>query len=462
MVGPPPYKSRKNAVIYLLSVLVEAKVDRRRVYVRRSEEVMVLTVHDPEKALLNLPNPLVVTDEIHVSHHGSLETVTLTAGVHRQTWISGYPLFVDVKVRNQGNKMVKKVELQLERLTFVYAHAAPSEEAGLGDTLRLPDRCDKELILKAACLGWQVPGQTHELRTCSLLVPPGLVSVDAGKRLSPNPQTLDAQLSSRSLSRYDSDVQDIPDMAGRKQVRNTIDIPPNSIAQVAVTIEHKHRNRLPSTPDAEYSYRPGQAFLAARRQSFEQVTRDTIPQRELDNIAEALGDPSQRPRRRASTTHIITDPTGNPRMSYRNSRFLEGTDSFRQPPQNPPPAIPTVPGTNLGQQSRPSIPRRRNHHTSLEEQASRQRLLSNEAIINGHRRYQSSLGDGGRYRGPRLQRSTSGLKFSSSSEDDDDGDGEEDLEVGNTTVADALKERRARLRKRSRCQSRLPLRKEAL
>ena len=45
-LGPPPFRSKKNNVRYLLSVLVEAKVAGERVYVRKSEEVMVLTVHD--------------------------------------------------------------------------------------------------------------------------------------------------------------------------------------------------------------------------------------------------------------------------------------------------------------------------------------------------------------------------------------------------------------------------------
>lgn len=134
-----------------------------------------------EKALVNLPNPLVVTDEVQSSHRGSLETVILTAGIHRQTWIGGYPLFVDIRVSNRGSKIVRKVELQLERSTFVYAHAAPSDEEGLGDTLRLPDKCEKEVIYKAICPGWQIVGRSSNIKTCSLFVPSCLVSVDEGK-----------------------------------------------------------------------------------------------------------------------------------------------------------------------------------------------------------------------------------------------------------------------------------------
>lgn len=75
---------------------------------------------------------------------------------------------------------MKRVGLQLEKSTFVYAYAAPSIETGLGNTLRLPDRCDKEVVYKAVCAGWQIAGRSNDLKTCGLFIPSGLVSVDAG------------------------------------------------------------------------------------------------------------------------------------------------------------------------------------------------------------------------------------------------------------------------------------------
>lgn len=45
-LGPPPYTSKRNSITYLISVLVEAKIDGMRAYVRESEAVTVLTVHD--------------------------------------------------------------------------------------------------------------------------------------------------------------------------------------------------------------------------------------------------------------------------------------------------------------------------------------------------------------------------------------------------------------------------------
>ncbi|KAL8920746.1 MAG: hypothetical protein Q9208_006076 [Pyrenodesmia sp. 3 TL-2023] len=406
MLGPPPFRSKKNNISYLISVLVEAKVDGRRVYVRKSEGIVVLTVHDPEKALLNLPNPLVATDEVQSSHRGSLETVILTAGVHRQTWISGYPLFVDIRISNRGSKTVKRVGLQLEKSTFVYAYAAPSIEAGLGNTLRLPDRCNKEVIYKAICDGWQIAGRSNDLKTCGLFIPSGLVSVDAGKFFG-----------------------------------NSIDIPPNFLAQVAATIERKHRQRAQGQADASYEYHPGQAFLAARRQSLEHVARQTLSHEDMKKIERVLDEPSksnnQQPRRRASTSYIstsanvsrATDVNADPRLRYRNSRFLEGSDSFRNPRTPPPRPLLASPlladNPRSPQRQPPAIPKRRSHthRTSLEEQPSRQRLLESQAApAEQHRRTRSSL-EKKRPKGPRLQRSTSGLEFSSSEDGVEDEDG---------------------------------------
>ncbi|KAI4177038.1 MAG: hypothetical protein LQ343_000518 [Gyalolechia ehrenbergii] len=325
MLGPPPYHSKKNNVRYLISVLVEAKINGKRTYVRRSEEVMALTVHDPEKALVNLPNPLVVTDEVQSSHRGSLQTVVLTAGVHRQTWISGYPLFVDVRISNRG----VKIRPQTKR------------ESGIHYVFRTD---------------------------------------------------------------------------------NSIDIPPNSLAQVAATIEHKNRHQAPTYPHTSYNYHAGQAFLAARQQSFEQVNRDTLPPEEIKNLSQILDEPlrptsPQQPRRRASTSHISANPNLNAKIRCRNSRFLEGSESFRNPPHSPPrPCMAAI--APSPQRPPPAIPKRRVHRGSLEEQSSRQHLLDRQAPTAVHRRRTRSSLEDSKPKGPRLQRSTSGLKFSSSDEDD--------------------------------------------
>ncbi|KAL8691259.1 MAG: hypothetical protein Q9218_003480 [Villophora microphyllina] len=439
-LGPPPYRSKKNTITYLISVLVEAKEAGVRAYVRVSEEVTVLTVHDPEKALLNLPNPLVVTDEIQSSHRQSLDTVVLTAGIHRQTWISGYPLFVDIRISNRGSRVAKKVELQLERSTFVYAHTAPTDEVGLRATLRMPDKCEKEVLVRTLSPGWQVPSRSHDLKTCRLQIPPGLVSVDEGRFFG-----------------------------------NSIDIPPNSLAQVAATIEHKHRSRSPSTPYTSYRYRPGQAFIAARRQSFDEVARRTISRDDVDAIAESLAQsrnvPSLQPRRHASTSVIsaTTDPNTNPspkpNPAYRSSRFVEGTNSFRNPPSRAPPRPPlfnTFVIEKGSSSQRPAIAERKTHRASMEERSvlPPHRASMDECTIHPlphqhqhhtvqHRRTRSSLTERG-HRGPRLQRSTSGLGFESSGDEEEVVDGDPFVETST----------RARLKRRVKTESQRALRSD--
>lgn len=92
---------------------------------------------------------------------------------------------MDVRVQNRSSKAVRRIELQLERSIFIYAYAAPSVNRGLGDTLRLPDKYEKDVICNTACPGWQVAGGSQDLKTCGLFVPSGLVSVDAGKSSLP-------------------------------------------------------------------------------------------------------------------------------------------------------------------------------------------------------------------------------------------------------------------------------------
>ncbi|KAL8626351.1 hypothetical protein Q9189_007958 [Teloschistes chrysophthalmus] len=423
-LGPPPYISKKNSITYLISVLVEAKVDGMRAYVRESEEVTVLTVHDPEKALLNLPNPLVVTDEIQCSHRKSLETVKLTAGIHRQTWISGYPLFIDVRIANGGSKAVKRVELQLERSTFVYTHTAPADEEGLGAALlRMPDKCGKEILVKA-------------IKHLTVQLPITIIHP------------------------------------------NSIDIPPNCLAQVAATIEHKHRSRSPSTPDTMYKYRPGQAFIAARRQSFDEVARRTIPLEEVNELTTLLdrsttNSHSQRPRRRASTSIISATTTTNPHpnpnanpnppIAYRSSKFVEGTHSFRNshhsnhhpPPTRTPPPRPPQHFNTFVLEKQPShlppsipIPDRRSHHrASMDESRPHPHppphphQQQQQQVIQ-HRRTRSSLTE--KFRGPRLQRSTSGLGFESSEDEVEEGE----REGGEGLLGVGEGGERARLRRR--------------
>jgi len=53
---------------------------------------------------------------------GQGRSVIATAGLHRQVWISGTNLLADVHIVNNSHKILKKLELQLERRVLCYKH----------------------------------------------------------------------------------------------------------------------------------------------------------------------------------------------------------------------------------------------------------------------------------------------------------------------------------------------------
>jgi hypothetical protein len=75
-----------------------------------------------EKALVALPSPLTASDEYVRSRDGTVEVVHVTAGIHRQVWVSGTSIFVDVHIANKSRKTIKKLEMQLERDILCYKH----------------------------------------------------------------------------------------------------------------------------------------------------------------------------------------------------------------------------------------------------------------------------------------------------------------------------------------------------
>jgi len=46
VMGPPPYKDKKVGIKYIVSTTVEAKIADKAEFVRESQDVAVLTVHD--------------------------------------------------------------------------------------------------------------------------------------------------------------------------------------------------------------------------------------------------------------------------------------------------------------------------------------------------------------------------------------------------------------------------------
>ena len=147
-----------------------------------------MLIHDvcaAEKAFVSLPSPLTAYDDISFSNGASSQAIKLTAGLHSQTWVSGIPILVDVHISNTCKKTIKRVELQLEKATFYFDHAAAFTTTEAANHLRYPDRTEKEIVpkvvTKKARHGWKgVPPQSYELRTRDIDVPSGLVTIDAG------------------------------------------------------------------------------------------------------------------------------------------------------------------------------------------------------------------------------------------------------------------------------------------
>jgi hypothetical protein len=71
---------------------------------------------------MSLPSPLTASDEYTRPRDSSVEVVKVTAGLHRQVWVSGTTIYVDVHVANNSKKNIKRIELQLERDILCYKH----------------------------------------------------------------------------------------------------------------------------------------------------------------------------------------------------------------------------------------------------------------------------------------------------------------------------------------------------
>lgn len=76
---------------------------------------------------MSLPSPLTASDEYFLPRGGGAESIRVTAGLHRQVWVSGTSLFADVHIDNNSRKTIKKIELQLERDILCYKHVSLME-----------------------------------------------------------------------------------------------------------------------------------------------------------------------------------------------------------------------------------------------------------------------------------------------------------------------------------------------
>ncbi|KAG9191145.1 hypothetical protein G6011_09233 [Alternaria panax] len=303
-VGPPPFHSKNARIRYILCVSLLIRDQGRQYIVRTSEDVIVLSVYDPEKALMSLPSPLTASDEWIKPRETSVEVVRVTAGLHRQVWVSGTSLYVDVHVANNSRKTVKKIELQLEMDILCYKHAAAATMEKSAGQARIFDSNERSIlsksIVKHGCAGWNGVSahQTH-IRTCDLEIPRG-----HGKYFE---------------VRYFLNV--IVASAHTKLVTvqlpivlihmNSLDVVPNSVAQVAMAIEEKRtaRHSPPRLGRRPSRSVQGRAFAAPRMQSLERMrARDEA----IQELGQAL---EQSPRkyglRRANSNFDYRTPPSN-------------------------------------------------------------------------------------------------------------------------------------------------------
>ena len=189
--------------------------------------------------------------------------------------------------------------------------------------------------------------------------------------------------------------------------QNSIDIPPNALAQVTASIEHKHRNHSSASGrGSPYRYRAGQAFRAARRQSYLQLRKDTVGSTEMEELTRTL---EGSPRRMASR---LGDSPRKTKVTHRQS--ASALSNNIHPYLLPRSSFDTTTNTKY------SVPRSSYETVRPLLEQQRESLSPQRGMSQGPQR--SSLetkvlkGLRGSFEasGPRLQRSTSGLAFDDS------------------------------------------------
>ena len=270
-IGPPPYASKQARIRYILCATAYVKPAGKLALIRHSFEIQMLTVYDPEKVLSSLPNAMLASDQLSLPHGTGRETTKLTAGLHRQTWVNGAMIFVDVHIMNNSSINIKNIEIQLEKTTLWYSHAPAGTTERSATHLRLPKRSDNEVacssIIKKSKEWKGVPPSISEVCTCDLEIPRGQVTISTGRYLEVR-YFLNVII---AVTMFETIAVQLPVIIIHI---NSLDIVPNSLAQVAASIEAKRARTVPVTNGPIYpSFHQGQALTASRRQSLERMRR---------------------------------------------------------------------------------------------------------------------------------------------------------------------------------------------
>ncbi|KAJ9637312.1 hypothetical protein H2199_007599 [Coniosporium tulheliwenetii] len=357
-IGPPPFQSKHARIRYVLCATLLIRSQGKQYLVRTTQEVSVLSVYDPEKALMSLPSPLTASDEYQKARETSTETIKVTAGLHRQVWVSGTTIFVDIHIANHSRKTVRKIELQLERDILFYKHAAASTMEKSASQARIFDSNERFTLTKNTIKAgtthcWNgVAAHSSELRTCDLELPRGHATVKCGKYFEVR-YFLNITVSSAHTKLV---TVQLPIVLIHM---NSLDVVPNSVAQVAAAIEEKRAALLhvqtyhldedpcrlaskskplpyaphhpPSQSQSPHSLyrRPslsvqGRAFAAPRKQSLDRMRAHR------DDLA-ALTNLQQRETQQRETLH--RENSNNPSIPHQVRRTQSSYD-YRTPPSN--------------------------------------------------------------------------------------------------------------------------------
>ncbi|KAM3415566.1 hypothetical protein BST61_g9087 [Cercospora zeina] len=354
--GPPPFQSKHASIRFMLAVTAVIRETGKHYRVRTSHDVHILPTYDPEKALTSLPSPLTASDELSFSRTAALETLKVTAGLHRQVWVSGSSIFVDLHIVNKCYRPVRKLELTLERDILFYKHAAATTLERSAGQARIFESNEQTILtkaqLKSGTAGWHgVEPHSCETRTCELEVPRGHATVRCGKWFE---------------VRYFLNVT--VSIANSKLVSiqlpiilihmNSLDVVPNSVAQVAAAIEEKRacrqlsrsrsrrqdashgRHRSCSSPTATIkplsnaSYAQGRAFAAPRLQSLERQREHRVDMEQIRSVIDS-SPRKYAPRLKKGTALIkVASNTSLARMAFgtRSTEMVGASDAFSTPP----------------------------------------------------------------------------------------------------------------------------------
>lgn len=281
--GPPPFQSKIANIRFLLCATALISDAGKHYRVRTSQDVSVIATYDPEKALTSLSSPLTASDELSIPRFGRCESLKITAGLHRQVWVSGSSIFVDVHIVNRTHKPVKRLELNLERDILCYKHPPAGTSEKSASHARIFESNEQAMVarssMKPGLQGWKgVSPYDSETRTCELELPRGHATVRCGKyfevRFFLN---ITASLANTKLVTVQLPIILIH--------MNSLDVLPNSVAQVAAAIEEKraHRRRhgkFQSHARQHSSSSPVEAAQVRRRPSYSQGRAFAAPRQQ--------------------------------------------------------------------------------------------------------------------------------------------------------------------------------------